>query len=113
MISFFPLNARMVWPATAAHCVDVSHGQEGIYFLFPQDMVNGFMCQCAEGYFGDYCETERDECASSPCVNGVCTVSLPLQTHHSLCITCSVSPHVHPVLCLHAILVLAGLVRIT
>ena len=40
-----------------------------------QDQVNGFMCLCAEGYFGDNCETEHDECSSSPCINGVCHVS--------------------------------------
>ena len=45
------------------------------YYYALQDMVNGFMCMCAEGYFGDHCESEHDECSSSPCVNGNCHVS--------------------------------------
>ena len=45
-------------------------------YIHFQDRVNGFDCQCAPGYYGDQCETERDECASNPCQNAVrCHVS--------------------------------------
>ncbi|XP_035685536.1 cartilage intermediate layer protein 2-like [Branchiostoma floridae] len=38
------------------------------------DRVNGYTCDCAEGYEGDNCETDTDECASGPCNNGgTCT----------------------------------------
>ena len=32
--------------------------------------VLGYFCDCAEGYFGDNCETEVDYCTPSPCANG-------------------------------------------
>jgi YVTN family beta-propeller protein len=32
--------------------------------------VNGFSCACAAGYEGATCETDIDECASAPCLNG-------------------------------------------
>lgn len=37
------------------------------------DQINGFVCQCSDGYTGARCETDIDNCLSSPCVNGVCT----------------------------------------
>ena len=37
-----------------------------------EDQVNGYLCECLEGYTGVHCEIEIDECASGPCVNGDC-----------------------------------------
>jgi hypothetical protein len=42
-----------------------------------QDMIAGYVCHCPDGFFGDRCQTERDDCASNPCVQGqgICHVS--------------------------------------
>lgn len=38
--------------------------------------MNGYRCMCVTGYVGSNCETNRDECATTPCLNGAtCTVS--------------------------------------
>ena len=38
------------------------------------DGINSFTCGCASGFIGTICETEVDECESSPCQNdGTCT----------------------------------------
>ncbi len=31
-----------------------------------------YVCACADGYSGDVCESELDECLSNPCVHGTC-----------------------------------------
>jgi len=31
---------------------------------------NAFQCQCVDGYTGQLCNTEINECASNPCVAG-------------------------------------------
>ena len=36
--------------------------------------MNGFSCTCAPGFYGNRCEANHDECASSPCEHGHCTV---------------------------------------
>lgn len=39
--------------------------------------LGDYICQCADGYEGDKCETEINECDPNPCQNGgTCTVSL-------------------------------------
>ncbi|KAI0239341.1 Mucin-like protein [Lamellibrachia satsuma] len=38
------------------------------------DAVNSYTCGCADGYTGTHCETDVNECASTPCMNGAtCT----------------------------------------
>ncbi|XP_035679049.1 neurogenic locus notch homolog protein 1-like [Branchiostoma floridae] len=37
------------------------------------DRINAYLCQCLDGFLGDNCEIDIDECSSSPCVNGTCT----------------------------------------
>jgi len=49
-----------------------------VHFLIwklPQDQANGYECTCVLGFTGADCETNIDDCASSPCVNGTCVVS--------------------------------------
>merc|ERR1712091_672517 len=37
-------------------------------------MADLYTCTCAAGYSGDICETDLDECASTPCLHGAtCT----------------------------------------
>ena len=41
-----------------------------------QDLVNGFKCNCVDGYTGHRCEEDINECANDPCENGgTCYVS--------------------------------------
>jgi len=43
--------------------------------LLHQDGVNSYTCTCQPGYTGNNCQTNIDECASRPCLNGGrCTV---------------------------------------
>ncbi len=40
------------------------------------DGLGGYTCSCPRGYEGDYCDTDINECLSSPCLGrGVCNVS--------------------------------------
>ena len=32
-----------------------------------------FICQCADGFGGDICEAEFNECESDPCIHGNCS----------------------------------------
>ena len=42
-----------------------------------QDRVNSFSCSCAEGYEGDHCETNTNDCDPNPCENGgTCQVAI-------------------------------------
>ena len=38
----------------------------------------GWTCQCPEGFMGEYCESETNECDPSPCQNGAECVDLHL-----------------------------------
>ena len=38
--------------------------------------MDDYRCMCVEGFIGTDCETNRDECATAPCLNGAtCAVS--------------------------------------
>ena len=50
------------------------------------DRVNGYTCQCQQGYSGYDCNVEIDECQSSPCVHGtfvhlLLIVNIKMQLH--------------------------------
>ena len=50
------------------------------------DGVNGYTCQCQQGYTGYDCNVEIDECQSSPCVHGkfvhlMLIVKIKIQLH--------------------------------
>ena len=50
--------------------------------LCSQDQVNGFQCTCPSGYFGDRCQSDMNECASQPCMNGAtCHVRTSILYH--------------------------------
>lgn len=69
------------------------------YTLFSSECVdhlNNYTCQCKDGFIGDNCEVDIDECLSSPCANGklvdvivvvsvvaVVVVVLVVNPHHS------------------------------
>ena len=36
------------------------------------DTSDSFTCDCAAGYTGSTCHEDVDECASDPCIHGVC-----------------------------------------
>ncbi|XP_078574850.1 uncharacterized protein LOC144861039 [Branchiostoma floridae x Branchiostoma japonicum] len=38
-----------------------------------EDNGTSFTCQCAPGFTGTLCETDINECTTSPCVHGTCT----------------------------------------
>ena len=38
--------------------------------------MNGFSCDCVDGYEGDHCDVNHDDCLPNPCENGgSCQVS--------------------------------------
>ena len=37
-----------------------------------KDEINTYTCVCPAGYNGVHCETDIDDCLSTPCVNGIC-----------------------------------------
>ncbi len=45
------------------------------------DNQGGYTCACPLAYEGDNCESERNECSSSPCFFGTCTVSANTVQH--------------------------------
>ena len=52
-------------------------------FSHSQNLEGGFNCDCVEGYTGDKCELDVDECLDIPCgEDAICTVYLT----HSLAI---------------------------
>jgi len=63
-------NPEWVKPSVDAICSEDTCQNGGTC-----EIVDGkTTCSCAEGYSGDACETDTDDCAANPCQNGgVCT----------------------------------------
>ena len=38
-----------------------------------EKVADAYACECSAGWTGGRCDTNIDECASAPCVNGACT----------------------------------------
>ena len=52
---------------------------------FPQDEVASYTCSCMDGYEGEDCEIDINECSPNPCQHGgVCTVSI--ENQHNICL---------------------------
>ena len=52
------------------------------YFIL-QDGIDSFTCTCAVGYTGNICQTNVDDCVSSPCLNdATCVVRIIIIHHH-------------------------------
>ena len=48
----------------------------GLPIFILKDITNGYVCLCTDGYEGDVCEHDHDDCIPYPCENGGnCTVS--------------------------------------
>jgi len=66
-ISRVPLQMTKLqeWPNSARHarCIQFKH----FSFVISFADFSGYRCRCPDGYSGDYCETDIDECLSSPC----------------------------------------------
>ena len=55
------------------------HATLALLFSFAKDLVNGFMCNCTDGFEGEACETDHDDCQPYPCENnGTCAVRVIL-----------------------------------
>ncbi|CAK8694007.1 unnamed protein product [Clavelina lepadiformis] len=58
---YVPCSSAVPWCQNGGNCVDVN------------DMAT-YVCECAPGWEGEHCDSDVDECASTPCQNGgTCT----------------------------------------
>ena len=53
-----------------------------------QDEVNGYVCVCQSGWYGDDCQLEVNECEANPCLNGATCMVSELQIVHWKCLYC-------------------------
>eukprot|EP01051_Picozoa_sp_SAG22_P002430 SAG22_NODE_107_length_19899_cov_24.034141_7_plen_1894_part_00 len=80
--------------ATAPCELDGACMHGGTCSPLPEDSREGaFLCSCAVGYDGGHCETDIDECASTPCQNsGACidsselNAAVPLDAYMCSCV---------------------------
>ncbi len=66
-VSFRP-GARTARPAESISLRDAEHFRFWLKSL--QDAFGSFKCVCPNGFEGDRCEVDIDECAQTPCSNG-------------------------------------------
>jgi len=52
------------------YCKSSPCENDGSCILDDSILINGFYCKCEEGFGGQLCESDTNECASNPCLNG-------------------------------------------
>lgn len=59
-------------PSIGCHGAPICDSQPCLNQGVCQDQFNEFNCSCTPGWEGELCETEINECSSTPCVYGTC-----------------------------------------
>lgn len=52
------------------YCKSSPCENDGSCILDDSILINGFYCKCEEGFGGQLCESDTNECSSNPCLNG-------------------------------------------
>ena len=47
-----------------------------LYYFLYHYRYSGYICLCQEGYEGQFCEREIDECQPNPCYNNATCIDL-------------------------------------
>ncbi|KAJ8039800.1 Sushi, nidogen and EGF-like domain-containing protein 1 [Holothuria leucospilota] len=68
LVCFLVICMHAVWAQNPDVCQPNPCREDGLCIHFPEK--NEFVCVCPLGFLGKTCDTEIDECDSSPCQNG-------------------------------------------
>ena len=67
--SSFPFLFLLLSPTYPQDCLPSSHSVQMPGTTNSQPCINGYICDCPEGFFGANCSVDIDYCMSSPCHN--------------------------------------------